>query len=325
MTSSKFSLADLLTVLTALGFSYICFLGLNFYSLGNTSKSILNTLLILTLLGGTALGTKVLKKTSRNFKTSLVFELILLTFFLGLIVIFSISPFPHYFHVNEQKDEIQKELIENISQAENLFREYEEYALLRENMYKNKLNSIVNSKRINSSDYEYYGFTFDNISDDLQIQNKLFTIHAELFPSNYSDSMNNNGIKEVATEWLQNAKKTTTNWKSIGIVSIVNDVEKNTNDWKNILVSLSKVKQKGENAEDFNYELSFENVKGNLTTLKKPNTTSTIFAIGTCILMLFSYFISERHSKSPGFKKIVKQIIRPNSTVKEKGNYDIDY
>jgi len=40
MKQSKFSLADVLTLLTALAFGFICFLGKNFSTLGNTSESI---------------------------------------------------------------------------------------------------------------------------------------------------------------------------------------------------------------------------------------------------------------------------------------------
>jgi hypothetical protein len=37
MKQSRFSLADLLTVLTSIAFGFICFLGKNFSTLGDTS------------------------------------------------------------------------------------------------------------------------------------------------------------------------------------------------------------------------------------------------------------------------------------------------
>ena len=69
MSQSKFSLADLLTVLGTLGFGFFCFLSLNFKTLGDTTTSIIWAVTISLILGGLAFGVKLLKRTSRNFKT----------------------------------------------------------------------------------------------------------------------------------------------------------------------------------------------------------------------------------------------------------------
>ena len=64
MNTSKISLADLLTLLTALGYGFICFLGINFNSLGNINRSVILALIITLVLGGAALGAKIMKRTS---------------------------------------------------------------------------------------------------------------------------------------------------------------------------------------------------------------------------------------------------------------------
>lgn len=313
MNQSKFSLADLLTLLAAIAFGFVCFLGTNFYTLGNSAQSIILAVIITVLLSGTALSAKILKRTSGNFKTCFVWERILLFLFTGLIIFFAYSPFPHYFVVSGQKAEIQGKLSSNITQAENMFANYEHYAENRESLYKSKLRSVAASKNINPSEYTEYGFANNGISDDKQIENKMFTVHADLFPTNYSDPNNKNGIKEVAITWLSDAKNKIAGWKPIGIVGVVNEVEQNSNEWLNKLVELSVVREKGEQAEDFEYPLSFDNVKNHFSTLGKPMPLSFGLAVVAYLLMMLSYLISKRSTKTTV------------GTVKGKGEFDIEY
>ncbi len=313
MKQSKFSLADVLTVLTALAFGFICFLGKNFSTLGNISESIIWAAIITVSLAGTAFIAKLLKRTNYNFKTNFILEIVVLLLFTGLTVFFAYSTFPHYFNVSAKKTEIQKKLQTSITQAENMFGEYEGYANTREITYKGKLQGIVAAKSIRDKDYSDYGFVNGSAPDNIQIDNKMFTIHTLLFPPNYSDSISKKGIKEVAIAWLKNAKKITSNWKPIGIVSVVNNVEKNSEDWRNQLINLSKERGDGEEYFDFDYKLSFNDVKTNFTTTGKPTSLSIGLAVVAYLLMLFSYLISKRSTKSTV------------GTTKEKGEYDIDF
>lgn len=314
MKQSKFSLADVLTVLTALAFGFVCFLGKNFSTLGNTSVSITWAAIITVSLSGTAFIAKLLKRTSRNFKTNFILEIVVLLLFTGLTVFFAYSPFPHYFNVSAKKAEIQKKLQTSITQAENMFAGYESYAQNRESLYEGNLHGVVSAKAIRPIEYAQYGFENGSVSDDAQIKNKMFTIRTLLFPSNYCDSTAKNGIKETATAWLAKAKTITNSWKSIGIVNVVNNVEKNSNDWLNQLIGFSKqVNVKGEQYAAFDYPRPFNDVRIHFTEPGKPTPLSISLAAGAYLLMLLSYMISKRSSKTTV------------GTTKEKGEYDIDF
>jgi Tfp pilus assembly protein PilE len=306
---SKFSLADVLTLLAALAFGFVCFLGTNFYTLGNITQSIIVTAIIVVSLIVTAFSAKLLKRTSSNFKTCFVWEIIFLVLFTGLMAFFAYSPFPHYFVVSEHKTEVQSKLTESITQAENMFAEYEKYAKNRESLYKNKLGSVVAAKNINPREYAEYGFENNGIADSKQIENKMFTLHAELFPSNFLD------MKQVDSTWLANARNIVNSWKPIGIVSIVNEVEKNSNDWLNVLVKFSTYRGKGEQAEDFVYSLSFDDVKEHFIVFGKPILLSIGLAGITYLLMLLSYFITGRSTKSTIGR----------SKTNEKGGFDVEF
>jgi len=311
MGRSNFSLADVLTLLTALAFGFVCFLGANFYMLGDTAQSIILAAIVTVPLAGTAFMAKRLKRAGRNFKTNFILEVVVLVLFTGLTVFFAYSPFPHYFNVSEKKTEIQQKLQASIAQAENMFAAYEKYTENRIKMYKGNLESAVRTKDISPIDYINYDFV-NSTTDQTQIDKKLKDIRKDLFPTNYTDTSTKRGIKDVATDWLSKAKNTTNDWKPIGVVEVVNQVEMNAQTWKNDLVRLSQKRQKGEETEDFEYDLSFDDVKAHFTTLGAPTPLSIGLAVVAYLLMLLSWLISKRSSKSS------------IDTVKRKGQYDIE-
>jgi hypothetical protein len=309
MKQSNFSLADVLAVLTALAFGFICFLGKNFLTLGNTSESIAWGVIIAVSLGGTAFIAKSLKRTSNNFKRNFILEIIVLLLFTSLMVYYTCLPFSHYFTVSDKKTEIQNKLLINIKQAEDMFLQYELYAENRKIVYQSTLYAVIALR--NPGELEKYDIR-SNVSYDSQIANKIYIQQTDLLPPNYSDTITNKGIKEVAIAWLKNAKSITNNWKTIGIVNVVNDVEKNSLDWLNQLIAFSKLGEKEPKHNDFQKKLSFDDVKKYFSTQGKQTPLSISLSVVAYFLMLFSYMISKRSSKTT--------IGKP----KEKGKYDID-
>lgn len=304
MEQSKFSLADLLTIVGAMAFGFICFLGLNFIQMGDDLKSIGFASAFTIVLFLCAFGAKLLKRSDHNFRTSVIFEFILVALFILIFVTLSYSPFPHFFNVTSQRSEVQKNLKASINQAENMFEEYEDYASRRENLYRNNLRSVVAAKNTMPSDYARYGFSSSEVSDEKQIENKMFTIHADLFPTNYCDTITHNGIKDIAQDWLDDADKTVDLWKPIGIPRIAKEVKTESEGWLNTLVDYSRVREKGEVAKDFEYDLSFSEVKDILTQEKAPGAFSIILSIILWGMMMFSWMITKRHPRFPGWKMI---------------------
>ena len=291
MNQSKFTLADVLTLIAGLAFGFICFLGSNFYTLGNIPQSIILWVIIFVLMVGTALGAKWLKRASRNFKTCFVWEMILLVLFTGITIFFSYTPFPHFFVVSEQRPEIKSKLIASITQAEDMFVAYERYAENRIGLYNKKLVNVAAAKSRYPSEYAAYGFEKNSVSDATQIENKMFAVRADLFPTNYEE------MKQVASDWLTNERKKLSNWSwfrhNIGIVSAANDVEKKSENWLNSLIELSLIREKGEDARNFSYNLTFDDVKIHFLKSGKPNWPSIGFATLTYLLMLLSWFVTK--------------------------------
>ena len=296
MDQSKFSLADLLTALGAIGFGFLCFLSLNFLTMGDTLLSVIVAAIIGFVLGGLAFGIKLLKQTSRNFKTNIIWEWVLLILFV-IIAYFAVFPFSHYFAVSAQKEEIQQKISSNITQAEGIFTDYESYANTRIYNYEYNLKSIVIGKERSPSEYRNFGFV-DGTDDQTQIENKVFTLRVQLYPSNY------NQMKSVDSTWLADSKAKIENWSPTGIVIVINTVKTEITSWKNQLKEYSSFRAQGETDKDFDYPLTFKTATNYFTENTTPTVLSIAYSLGLYILMLLSYFITKRHTRYPGLKLI---------------------
>lgn len=296
MIQSKFSLADLLTVLGTLGYGFFCFLSINFLTLGDTTTSIIGAVLISSIIGGLAFGVKLLKRTSRNFKTFIIWEWILIFLFI-VVAFFAIFPFSHYFVVSAQKENIQKKVISNITQAEGLFLDYELYADSRLNIYKSRLNSIISAKIVDPNGYTNFGF-IEGADDSIQVENKMFILKAQLYPSNYSD------MKQIDSTWLSDSKDKVKSWSPTGIVKVVNTLKIEISSWSKQLKSYSSFRAPKEAASDFDFPLTFDDVSSKFNQSTTPNLLALIIGIALYLLMFLSYFITKRHSRYPGLKVI---------------------
>ncbi|MDI9311745.1 MAG: hypothetical protein QM535_16155 [Limnohabitans sp.] len=296
MNTSKFSLADTLIIIGALIFGFLCFLSINFLTQGDTNTSLIKAVIISLILFVLAFGAKLLKSTSRNFKTCIIIEWFFILLFI-MVAYIAMSPFSQYFVVASQKDIIQNKAVSNITQAETLFKTYENYADNRKNLYKSRLNSIIAAKIVNPEEYINFGFV-DGTDDKTQVENKLFTLNVQLYPSNYSE------MKRNDLAWLIDAKNKVTNWAPISIVKVVNTLKAEILSWYKQLKSYSTFRAQGETATDFDFPISFDDVSGRFTKNSNPNPLALVIGIGLYLLMLLSYFITNRHTRFPGWKVI---------------------
>lgn len=299
MSQLKMSLAGVLAILSALAFGFVCFLGANFYTEGNTKQSIITAAIITLLLIAFALGLKRLKQASRNFKTFFVFEIITLVLLTGVFFVCTWFVFSHYFVVTEKKTEIQNTLTASINEAQGMFSAYESYVENRLNLYESTLNNVVTNEVTKPQQYVAFGFV-KGVDNNIQINKKMDDLRIQLYPSNYSDTHSSTGIKEVADKWLADARKNVNSWKPIGVVNVTNEIAKNSHQWLDTLLDFSKVRPYNEVASDFLYTLSFNSVKQQFTTQEKPPLISLGFAIFSYLLMLLPWAITKRDSRGKG-------------------------
>lgn len=291
MNQSKFSLADVLTLVGTLIFGTICFLSFNFLTMGDITPSILKAVAIALMIGGFAFLAKILKKTNGNFLVAFIFEIIFVVLFIVTSIIF-LKHFAHFFTVNSQKNEIQQKMIENVSQAENMFDKYEIYSDSRKVMYRQIIDAVVLAKLLNEAEYKDYGFA-EGTTEARHISNIFISYDASLYPSNYLK------MKEIVNNWLAKSKNTIQSWKPIGTVIVLKEIEKNITDWESQLNTISTYKAHREEADEFNYPLTFDDVTSKFTEIKKPSIFGIIIGIVLYLMMILSYTISLRNTKNP--------------------------
>lgn len=292
----KFSLAVVINLLAALTFGYFCFLGANFYTLGDKGKSIAVAVIITLLLIGTSLGAKLLKQTKRNFKSRFIWEIVLLVLFSVLTASFTYYPFSHYFVVSAQKPTIQKKLSENIAQAQNIYLEYENYVTTRIGIYSSKIDVAILNIDSQPKELEKFGISSSvSVSLPIQRKNQIDKINYILLPQNF------NQIKTNDSTWLTNAQNSVVNWEPISLVDVINNIENNTANSLNQLVKFSEKKGKNESYPKFSPDKPHpNNVKNYFTTIGRPSPFSIVLAFFSYLLMLLSWFITKRDSRSTG-------------------------
>jgi ABC-type glycerol-3-phosphate transport system permease component len=314
LNQKEFLWIVLFTILPAVVFGIICFLSINFLSLGDTLLSLVVATVFALLLLIPVFVAICLKKTSRPSKASIIWEWILFFLFIFLAFVF-LFPFSHYFVVSEKKDGIQQKLSQNVSEAKNMFAKYKTYANNREYIYEQELTNALSKGHDGSyiypSKYDDFGFQAGG-DDSKQKEDKLKDLHNGLFlhPFDYQKE------KEKDLSWLGDAQNSIDSWAKISIVSVVKDMDNNIQTWFYNLVKLSKARGTGETAinfdEDTNSTVTILNVKRQFKKEVKDmffvtNFRAIIFAIVLYFLMWLPwlpYIGIRRHSKYPGLKEV---------------------
>lgn len=295
-SDAKITLADVLTLIGAILYGFYTFVSFNFSFFGETTKSIFFAVLISLLLGGTALGAKIMKKVDTNFKSALMWEWSLLGLFV-LVAMVALLPFSHYFVVSANKSEIQQMVKQNIRDAQKVYDDYDAYCETRFNVYQNTLNSVFDAQSINPTEFAAYGFNASR-SKATQIENKMFMLRSKLKPSNYDS------LKLLNTKWYGEAMQTIESWKPLGLISVIKKVEENHKNWGGELRILSTYKQPNETAEPFEPSSDIIAVKEYFTSSSPPNGSTIFYALLIYSLMIFSYLITKRHTRFPGFNMV---------------------
>jgi amino acid transporter len=298
MTQSKFSLADLISLLTGIGFGFICFLGFNFYSFGDTRLSIFVASVITLLMIGTSMIAIRLKRTNRNFKIRRIWEILFLFLFTAFTVCFTYFPFSHYFSVTNNEVEIQSKLSKNLGQVDKLYEDYQKYYEIQKVNQEGGLDSAILNFELDHDTSQFLEFGLiqktqdDDLSYDAQKRSFIEKFKRDLFPRDFNEKRKKDSI------YVENSRNIIYNWKykPIGIFEIIKNLENVIASTKEQLINLSK---NGDHKIDsFAPVTSVGELKTLFETIDKPTITSLVLGFVVWVLMLLSYFTSKRSNKN---------------------------
>ncbi len=293
MEKLKISFANIVSIIFAALFGFVCFLSFIFLWQGNIQKSILFAVAISFLLWLWVFILKKIKSVRRNFQRNAIFEIIVLVIYILIAVILTILPYSHYYTVSDRRDVIKGKIIAEVDNTIKMFDDYETYASGRIGAYEEGLNIAIAGQNMNGKGFLAAGF--QNNGQPINTQKNLLMriFKDDLMPSQYDT------IKVYAIKWLNEAKITATEWKPIGLINVINSIEKESNNWKNELIGYSNSTAIAK-VGPFQYTNSFSSVVQELTQRATPTFFAIISAILLYLLILFPYFFKYRDPRHSG-------------------------
>jgi hypothetical protein len=310
----KLNLATIISIISALCYSYVSFLGLYFYWLGDILKSLVGAVAVSIVLGVIVIFLRMIKAAKRNFHKNAIIEILVLAFyFIAAIILFNF-PYSHYYTVYDKKNEIIKKVDSVTSSTIKMFDEYELYVNNRIFLYDAILTRVINGKKTNYKDYLANGF-LDNGENDLIQKNRLIIIlKDDLLPAKYDSS------KKFVVKWLQYVRISITEWKPIGLMRAIKGYDIEVEKCMTVLNSYYIKVEKRPLTELFNPNILYAKIEEEFTQTGSPTIMGICSAIVLNILFLFPYFFAYRSKRHRGF---INEIIKNKNNEPSNGIFDI--
>ena len=198
----------------------------------------------------------------------------------------------------------------NLLKAINVFTDlagitnYEDYSNKRIKALDESLQRVVSTKGLAPKRYKNCGF--NGTGDQMQIENRIKALRLLLLDSTYYYQ-----FRDEANKWIEDANKSANTW-NVFLLGNTQQIKSAMIEWQDSLVSKSKKELQAEKVCGSNKNLAFTVDKANIEeVVKKLDALSEIYtkrafptwlgllALVICyLLMLFPYFLQDRHTKN---------------------------
>lgn len=319
----KFSWGHIIAFLAIICVSYISFMGITYLTNGDFNYALIGMGIIDFFFILFFIGAQQFKASGVKMKRKMALERI---FLLCSIVVFLIGmiPMAHFWTVKSQNDEIVDQFTSSISNAHNLFVDYEKYSNDRINNYEKELTQVIENKDIEPRAYHTAGFIDGKA--EIQKENMVKTLRLQLLSENYDS------LKTLATKWIDESNQGASTW-NVFLLGNTKEIKKSIGSWDKQLKDFSAYELSNEvinkAVPKFNSKGATDAISGidQLTsafTTKKFSIIAIPFGIIVYLMLIFPYIIQSRHSKSP-YKNIFKKKVNNGFSIKtEKSEKDTD-
>lgn len=307
-------------VLIAVGaavFGFLCFLGRNFYTLGaGHDGNVIYAAVAAVILCVLASAATRFKHTYKDFKTYFILEMVSLALFLVAAGYFAYSDLSHYFVVAKHKAEIQEDIKKCVGQTQEMFAEYEKYCEDRIAFYEKKLVELadLSSRKSREQQYKEIYDAVQGASDAAKRDYMKTTLRNTLFSAEFDN------MRQEDSVWAKKTSAVADNWKRIGIVRLVAGIDAKAKGWRDSLVKMSEYRGRGETAENFACQLSFDKALSDVQNrfrecggvAERLTALGVLSTVALIALMLLYYAFSGR------------KFISKSGTAKIRVGYDDD-
>lgn len=304
----KFSWGHIIAFLALIFISYVAYMGDFYLNGGNFEESILKVLILIVILLATFIGAQIQKGTDQNFKRSLTFERVLICL-APIVFIVAMVLNNHFWNVYHQKDEIENLFNRSISESQQMFNDYDEYAKQRISNYSEMLDDVVLNKESDLASYVESGF--NGVNDPIRKENYVNTLKLQLL------STNSASLRAAATNWINQANQGASVW-NVFLIGNVKQISEAITDWNTALIDytrpvLSNETLRGNVVSPF--DLNKSSIEKSTSGLKSLtgiyiksggiNFMIIILAPILFLMLLFPYLLQKRNTKAIGLYRLL--------------------
>ncbi len=298
----KFSWGHVIAYLALIFISFVSFDGVVYFTNGDFPNAGIAMVAIDVLLFLFFIGAQFLKATERKFSVKIWLERFLV-FLSPFVFVVLMIPFFHFWTVYDRGTEIENGFSRAISEAKNIFPEYEQYCALRMDEYSAHLSTHAFERKISA---EFYANTFSNEEVDAVRNSMRKTLRTQLLSSNYYN------LRDAACGWIDD-NNTGVSTFNVFIFGNIREITSAINRWNGQLDNFSKKILSYESYYGFSprtfseYQTS-RNLNDALASLDRLTKSFTVWnwpglfpialAAGLYFALLAPYFLQDRHTKS---------------------------
>ncbi len=293
----KFSWGHIIAFLALISIGYITFMGVTYYTDGDFVSASIYMVVVFIVLFAVFIGAQFLKATHRKFARRIWIERILI-FSSPIIYVLALIPFSHFWTVQSYDKDIVSQFSQSIVASQQLFADYDSYSNGRIKQYEDMLNGVIR----NHDAKEYEEFGLKNGKEIVQRDVMVKTLKLQLLSTNYDS------LRHEALKWIDNASVGATTW-NVFLLGNIKEIKNAIQEWQEILGAFSEKTLPNELLKD-NRPSYFEKnsmtkvisglngLTDKYTTPEMPNIMCVLCAIVFYFMLLFPYFLQDRHTKS---------------------------
>lgn len=293
----KFSWGHIIAFLALVIVSYVSFVGYTYLTDGNFTFALVGMIVTDVVFLAVFIGAQLMKSSGQKIRKKLVWERILI-FGSPLVFAAFMTGFAHFWTIKTQDEELVGAFKNSINNSRQLFSDYETYSHQRIADYSDMLDKIIRNKAKDPKSFKEAGFT-DGL-EAIQKQNMIDILQLQLMSDNYTK------LKTSAEQWIDKASEGASTW-NVFIIGNTYEIKDALTNWEEELQGFASQKMKNE--EMASQVSSFESM-GAMTAkegldrmtasfkeLEYPNWQAVVFGVLLYLLLLFPYFIQQRHGR----------------------------
>lgn len=327
----QFSWGHIIAFLALIAVSYISFVGFTYLTNGNFTFALIGMGITDVVFILFFIGAQQMKASGVKMGRKIIWERIFI-FGSPIVFIAGMISMSHFWTVRSQNDEIVETFKNSINSSRQLFTDYEEYSNQRIETYQNNLTQIIVNKNSNPAAFKNAGFEDSKAS--IQRDNMVETLRLQLLSQNFDS------LKTVANKWIDDAAQGASTW-NVFLLGNTREIKEALGNWENQLKAFSSKEMSNEalieTVDHFQSNGAKNAIEGidslttSFTTQKFPTLAAIIFGMIIYLMLLFPYFIQDRHTKNvhrltgyegkPKRRKVKPS--KPRKNTSQEDSYDI--